>query len=150
MVSKPTFGQPAEPEREDDLAHQGDPEQRHRIEEQRAGRDRGIRPFARAARGENAEDRCRARARRRRRRREQQRRRQALGDQLDHRAALAIGEAEIEGEDIGEVDPELLVERPVEAELLAKLAQEFGIRRTRLARHDGSRIARSERGSGRS
>jgi hypothetical protein len=75
---------------------------------------------------------------------QEQCRRQALQDQVEHRALLAIAEAEIEAQHALDVEPELLGQRAVEAEALAQLLQEDGVARAGLASHDLGGIARRE------
>ena len=64
-----------------------------------------------------------------------------LHDQRDHRPLLAMRKPEITRRDMAHIDPQLLVQRQVEAELVTQLFEELRIGGTRLAGDDARRVA---------
>ena len=121
------IGHEPELQREDDLAHQRDPEQRRCVEGQSQRGDQTIRPFAGPARGERAHRGADDERDEKGRAGQQQCRRQALHDQAEHRLLLTIAEAEIEGEIALQIDPELGQEGLIETEARAQLFEQLRI-----------------------
>ena len=74
--------------------------------------------------------------------RQQQRGGQTVQNQCHDGDLIAVGIAEIAGQDAFEIRPELPVERLIEAELGAQLGDELGVAGSCFTRKDGGGIAR--------
>ncbi len=134
--------QPVEPHRKQQHQHQTEPEHRHGVEKQRDNGEQGIRPLAGTHARERAEHDAEKQRRQERGAGQQQRRRQPLGQKGPHRTLLAIGIAEIEGDDPLQIGRELHHIGLVEAVFLTQLRQQLFVRRPALPGDHLRRITR--------
>ena len=140
----PAGGQHAEEDGEQHDQHQAQPELRRRVGEQRDDGDDAVEPLAVAHGGDGAEQHAEQRGDDDRREHQEHGRRDALQDEVEHRPLLDVGEAEVEGEQLAEIDEELLVEGTVEAEGAAQLVDIALVAATGLGGDDIRRVARGE------